>query len=224
MQVNPIDFENSEGNAGIATAMLRFMADKLPVSRLQRDLSDSTVLRSLGAALGHSALAWDSCARGLTKLQPCVPVMAAELDAHWEVLAEAVQTVMRRHGLPAPYEQLKALTRGHSVNRESLHGNALAVTVFTHTCNLIGHVPIPTHSQALPSTPVSYRVPLIPRPLSCRPHHVSLHRFALCTAIGGAGAVKAADTSALHGTGRAACATAGAPTSLGYSSRFLIIN
>jgi adenylosuccinate lyase len=119
-KVNPIDFENSEGNLGIANAMLRHLAEKLPVSRWQRDLSDSTALRNTGAALGHSLLAWRACLRGLGKLEADPARMAADLDANWEVLAEAVQTVMRRHGLPDPYEQLKELTRGKRIDAASL--------------------------------------------------------------------------------------------------------
>ena len=111
-KVNPIDFENSEGNLGLANALLGHLADKLPVSRFQRDLSDSTVLRSLGAAAGHCLVAYTSTVKGMGKLQPDAAAMRAELDAHAEVLAEPIQTVMRRYGVAAPYEQLKALTRG----------------------------------------------------------------------------------------------------------------
>jgi adenylosuccinate lyase len=119
-KVNPIDFENSEGNLGIANALLRHLAEKLPVSRWQRDLSDSTALRNVGAAFGYSLLAWRACLRGLSKLEADPERLAADLDANWEVLAEAVQTVMRRHGLPNPYEQLKELTRGRRVDGETL--------------------------------------------------------------------------------------------------------
>ncbi len=119
-KVNPIDFENSEGNAGIANALLRHLAEKLPVSRWQRDLTDSTVLRNAGVALGHALLAWDSCLRGLRKLEVQPARLAADLDANPEVLAEAVQTVMRRYGVENPYEQLKALTRGRSITAETL--------------------------------------------------------------------------------------------------------
>jgi len=119
-KVNPIDFENSEGNLGIANALLRHLSDKLPVSRWQRDLSDSTVLRNIGVALGHSLLAYDSCLKGLGKLEADPAKMLEDLEANWEVLAEAVQTVMRRHGLPDPYEQLKALTRGKRVDGEAM--------------------------------------------------------------------------------------------------------
>ena len=121
-KVNPIDFENSEGNLGLANALLRHMADKLPVSRFQRDLTDSTVLRNMGVALGHSLLGWVSLRQGLAKLAVDEARIAADLDASWEVLAEPIQTVMRRYGVPNPYEQLKALTRGKSgITRESLH-------------------------------------------------------------------------------------------------------
>ena len=113
-KVNPIDFENSEGNLGLANALLRHFADKLPVSRWQRDLTDSTVLRNLGVALGHSLLGYVSLAQGTAKLEADPTRIATDLDANYEVLAEAIQTVMRRYGLPEPYEQLKALTRGRS--------------------------------------------------------------------------------------------------------------
>ena len=120
-KVNPIDFENSEGNLGLANALLRHLAEKLPVSRWQRDLTDSTVLRNLGVALGHTLLGGAALRQGLSKLDVDGARIAADLDANWEVLAEAIQTVMRRHGLPEPYEQLKALTRGRSgMTRESL--------------------------------------------------------------------------------------------------------
>ena len=119
-KVNPIDFENSEGNVGVANALLRHLADKLPVSRWQRDLSDSTALRNVGVAIGHSLLAWRSCLRGLDGLEADPKRMAEDLDANWEVLAEPVQTVMRRFGVPNAYEQLKALTRGKRITREGL--------------------------------------------------------------------------------------------------------
>jgi len=111
-KVNPIDFENSEGNVGLANALLGHAAEKLPVSRFQRDLSDSTVLRSVGAGFAHSLIAYKSSLKGVGKLQADAGAMAAELDSHWELLAEPIQTVMRRYGAPQPYEQLKALTRG----------------------------------------------------------------------------------------------------------------
>jgi adenylosuccinate lyase len=119
-KVNPIDFENSEGNLGIANALLRHLSEKLPVSRWQRDLSDSTVLRNIGVALGHSLLAYESCLKGLGKLEADPARMLEDLEANWEVLGEAVQTVMRRYGLPDPYEQLKALTRGKRVDGEAM--------------------------------------------------------------------------------------------------------
>jgi len=121
-KVNPIDFENSEGNLGLANALLRHLAEKLPVSRWQRDLTDSTVLRNVGVALGYALLGWVSLRQGLAKLEADPARIAADLDANWEVLAEPIQTVMRRHGVANPYEQLKALTRGRTgMTRESLH-------------------------------------------------------------------------------------------------------
>jgi len=119
-KVNPIDFENAEGNLGIANALFAHFAEKLPISRWQRDLTDSTVLRALGTAFGHTQVALESIARGLSKLNAAPERLAADLDASWEVLAEAVQTVMRRYGLPEPYEQLKALTRGQGITRDSM--------------------------------------------------------------------------------------------------------
>ena len=121
-KVNPIDFENAEGNFGLANALFEHFSAKLPISRWQRDLTDSTVLRALGTAFGHALIALDALARGLAKLNADPERLAADLDASWEVLAEAVQTVMRRHGLPEPYEQLKALTRGHGITRDALRG------------------------------------------------------------------------------------------------------
>jgi len=119
-KVNPIDFENAEGNFGLANALLGHFAEKLPISRWQRDLTDSTVLRALGTAFGHTMVALESLQKGLGKLTVNAERIAADLDASWEVLAEAVQTVMRRYGLPEPYEQLKALTRGQGITRESM--------------------------------------------------------------------------------------------------------
>ena len=119
-KVNPIDFENSEGNLGLANAVLRHLSDKLPLSRWQRDLTDSTVLRNVGVALGYGLLGYVSCLKGLNKLEANPTALRADLESTWEVLAEAIQTVMRRHGLPEPYEQLKALTRGKGITRESL--------------------------------------------------------------------------------------------------------
>ena len=119
-KVNPIDFENAEGNFGIANALFEHFSAKLPISRWQRDLTDSTVLRALGTAFGHALIGYDALLRGLGKLSVNPERLAADLDASWEVLAEAVQTVMRRHGLPNPYEQLKALTRGQGINEASM--------------------------------------------------------------------------------------------------------
>jgi adenylosuccinate lyase len=119
-KVNPIDFENSEGNLGLANSVLRHMADKLPVSRMQRDLTDSTVLRNIGVGFGYALLAYDSCLRGLNKLEVNPQRLEQDLDANWEVLAEPVQTVMRRYGIANPYEQLKELTRGKGITREAL--------------------------------------------------------------------------------------------------------
>ncbi len=119
-KVNPIDFENSEGNLGIANALLLHLAGKLPISRWQRDLTDSTVLRNLGVAFGYSFIAYNALMRGLNKLEINEARIAEDLDHAWEVLAEAVQTVMRRYGVPHPYEQLKALTRGKGITAESM--------------------------------------------------------------------------------------------------------
>jgi len=119
-KVNPIDFENSEGNLGIANALFEHMIAKLPVSRWQRDLSDSTVLRNIGVALGHALLAYQSTCKGVKKLSANRALIAADLESHWEVLAEAVQTVMRRYKLEQPYEKLKTFTRGKQVDKMSL--------------------------------------------------------------------------------------------------------
>ncbi|MDP1923791.1 MAG: adenylosuccinate lyase [Thiobacillus sp.] len=122
-KVNPIDFENSEGNLGLANAMLRHLAEKLPISRWQRDLTDSTVLRNMGVGFGYSLLAYESCLRGLSKLEANPAALAADLDTSWDVLAEPVQTVMRRYGIANPYEQLKELTRGKGgITQDALHG------------------------------------------------------------------------------------------------------
>jgi len=119
-KVNPIDFENAEGNLGLANAILRHMSDKLPLSRMQRDLSDSTVVRNMGVAFGHTLLALESTLRGLGKLEADCVQLAADLDDAWEVLAEPIQTVMRRYGVPKPYERLKELTRGKDITRDAL--------------------------------------------------------------------------------------------------------
>lgn len=128
-KVNPIDFENSEGNLGLANATLRHLSDKLPVSRWQRDLTDSTVLRNIGVAFGYALLAYDSLIRGLDKLEVNPQRLDEDLDQCWEVLAEPVQTVMRRYGIENPYEQLKELTRGKGITREALQTfvNGLAI-------------------------------------------------------------------------------------------------
>ena len=144
-KVNPIDFENAEGNFGIANALFEHFSAKLPISRWQRDLTDSTVLRAIGTAFGHTQIALDSLAKGVGKLQIDANRIDADLDASWEVLAEAVQTVMRRHGLPNPYEQLKALTRGHGITRESMR-------VFIETL----HLPEADKLRLLEMTPATY--------------------------------------------------------------------
>ena len=144
-KVNPIDFENAEGNLGLANGVLRHLADKLPVSRMQRDLTDSTVLRNMGVAFGHSVLALDSCLRGLGKLEVDPQRLAADLDDCWEVLAEPVQTVMRRFAVPEPYEKLKALTRGKGISREVLH--AFIATL---------EIPSAERDRLLAMTPASY--------------------------------------------------------------------
>ena len=144
-KVNPIDFENAEGNYGLANALLAHMSQKLPVSRWQRDLTDSTVLRNMGVALGHTLLAHDSLRRGLDKLQVDEARLAADLDNAWEVLAEPIQTVMRRYGLPEPYEQLKAFTRGQPMTRELMRG-------FVEALNL----PQAEKDRLLEMTPATY--------------------------------------------------------------------
>ena len=120
-KVNPIDFENAEGNLGLANALLRHLSEKLPISRWQRDLTDSTVLRNMGVALGYAVLAYQSLLVGLNKLELNEEALAADLDASWEVLAEPIQTVMRRFGVPGAYEKLKEVTRGKTVTAEALH-------------------------------------------------------------------------------------------------------
>jgi len=119
-KVNPIDFENAEGNLGLANAMMGHLSAKLPISRWQRDLTDSTVLRNLGVGFGYSILAYASAQKGLGKLQLNEDRLASDLDATWEVLGEAIQTVMRRYGLENPYEQMKALTRGKGITPAAL--------------------------------------------------------------------------------------------------------
>ena len=144
-KVNPIDFENSEGNVGVSNALLRHLADKLPVSRWQRDLSDSTALRNLGPAIGHALLAWKSCLRGLDKLEVNAERLAQDLDANWEVLAEPIQTVMRRYGVPNAYEKLKDLTRGKGIDRAALQA-------FVQTLE----IPAEARARLLALTPASY--------------------------------------------------------------------
>ncbi len=119
-KVNPIDFENAEGNLGIANAILEHLARKLPISRWQRDLTDSTVLRNLGTGFAHTSIALQSALRGIAKLEADPTRLAADLDANWEVLAEPIQTLMRRYGIDKPYERLKELTRGHRISREEM--------------------------------------------------------------------------------------------------------
>ena len=121
-KVNPIDFENGEGNLGMANAVMQFLAEKLPISRWQRDLTDSTVLRNLGVGVAHQVIAFQSIAKGISKLEADAWRMGRDLDDNWEVLGEAIQTVMRRYGLPEPYEQLKRLTRGQKIGRDALRG------------------------------------------------------------------------------------------------------
>jgi adenylosuccinate lyase len=137
-KVNPIDFENSEGNLGMANAVLRHMAEKLPISRWQRDLTDSTVLRNMGVAFGYTLLGYDSCLRGLNKLEANFEKLAEDLDNSWEVLAEPIQTVMRRYGIENPYEQLKELTRGKGgINKASLHAFIAELNIPSDAKNLL---------------------------------------------------------------------------------------
>jgi adenylosuccinate lyase len=119
-KVNPIDFENSEGNLGLANAVLRHLSAKLPISRWQRDLTDSTVLRNMGVGIAYSLIAYQASLKGIGKLQLDERRLAADLDASWEVLAEPIQTVMRRYGIEQPYEKLKELTRGQDMSRETI--------------------------------------------------------------------------------------------------------
>ncbi len=144
-KVNPIDFENAEGNLGLANALFAHFSQKLPISRWQRDLSDSTVLRNMGVAFGHALLAYDNLLRGLDKLDVNAAALDADLDGAWEVLAEPIQTVMRRYGLPNPYEQLKALTRGKAITRE-------AIQSFIATLD----IPSAEKSRLMALTPATY--------------------------------------------------------------------
>ncbi|MEO8411092.1 MAG: adenylosuccinate lyase, partial [Propionivibrio sp.] len=143
--VNPIDFENSEGNLGLANALLRHLSEKLPISRWQRDLSDSTVLRNMGVALGYTLLGYDSLLRGLNKLEADADCLCTDLDANWEVLAEPIQTVMRRYGVANPYEKLKELTRGNRVSREGMQEFVRSLDI-----------PLAAKSELLELTPWDY--------------------------------------------------------------------
>lgn len=144
-KINPIDFENSEGNLGIANALFEHMICKLPISRWQRDLSDSTVLRNIGVALGHSLLAYQSTCKGIEKLEPNTPIIEGDLDKHWEVIGEAIQTIMRRYQLEQPYEKLKAFTRGKRIDKATMQ-------------QFIKTLPLPaaTKKQLLDLTPANY--------------------------------------------------------------------
>lgn len=144
-KVNPIDFENSEGNLGMANAVLKHMAEKLPVSRWQRDLTDSTVLRNIGVGFGYTVLAYDSCLRGLNKLEVNPERIAQDLNDTWEVLAEPVQTVMRRYGIENPYEQLKELTRGKGISKDDMRAFITTLAI-----------PQEAKEQLLAMTPASY--------------------------------------------------------------------
>ena len=128
-KINPIDFENAEGNLGLANALLGHFADKLPISRLQRDLTDSTVLRNIGVAVGHGALAYQSLLGGLDKVEVDTTRLAEDLERAWEVLGEAVQTVMRSQGLPDAYDRLKAFTRGRAIDRAAMHEFILSLAL-----------------------------------------------------------------------------------------------
>jgi adenylosuccinate lyase len=144
-KVNPIDFENAEGNLGIANAILNHLGQKLPISRWQRDLTDSTVLRNLGTGFGHVMIALDSLQRGLSKLEVNHAVISDDLDRNWEVLAEPIQTVMRRYGIEQPYEKLKELTRGQRINADIIR-------------EFVGKLDLPKHAkqQLIDMTPASY--------------------------------------------------------------------
>lgn len=141
-KVNPIDFENSEGNLGLANALLRYLSEKLPVSRWQRDLTDSTVLRNMGVALGYTLLGYDSLLRGLGKLEVVPERLHEDLDANWELLAEPIQTVMRRYGIANPYEKLKELTRGQRVSRAGMQAFVQTLEIpETAKCELLALTP-----------------------------------------------------------------------------------
>lgn len=149
-KVNPIDFENSEGNVGVANSLFHHLGEKLLVSRWQRDLSDSTVLRTLGTAFGHSLLAYKSTLKGLGKLDPDAKVMADDLNGRWEVLAEPIQTVMRRYGAPKPYERLKELTRGQGAF------TAERIASFIGTLEAEKAIPAAAAAELKALTPVTY--------------------------------------------------------------------
>jgi adenylosuccinate lyase len=144
-KVNPIDFENSEGNLGLGNAVFSHLAAKLPISRWQRDLTDSTVLRNMGVGLGYSLIAYQACAKGIGKLRLNEVRMAQDLNDSWEVLAEPIQTVMRRYGIEKPYEKLKALTRGQDMSQE-------VIQAFVETLDL----PNEAREQLLALTPADY--------------------------------------------------------------------
>ena len=144
-KVNPIDFENAEGNLGIANALLSHFAEKLPISRWQRDLTDSTTIRNIGTAIGHCVIAYQSCLKGMNKLEASPDIIAADLDQAWELLAEPIQTVMRRYGIENPYEQLKALTRGEAITQKTIQN-------FIHTLN----IPKEEKERLLQLTPATY--------------------------------------------------------------------
>lgn len=144
-KVNPIDFENAEGNLGLANALFQHMAEKLPISRFQRDLTDSTVLRSMGTAFGHCMIAWSSLKKGLSKLEINSQIMLTDLDHNWALLAEPIQTVMRRYGVENPYEKLKELTRGTDMNQETIQD-------FIQTLS----IPEEAKSRLLKLTPANY--------------------------------------------------------------------
>jgi adenylosuccinate lyase len=144
-KVNPIDFENAEGNLGLANALLRHLSEKLPISRWQRDLTDSTVLRNMGVALGYTVLAYQSMGIGLNKLELNQEALADDLDNAWEVLAEPIQTVMRRYGVQGAYEKLKEVTRGKTVTAQALHGLIRSLAI-----------PEAEKTRLLAMTPASY--------------------------------------------------------------------
>lgn len=144
-KINPIDFENAEGNLGLANALLNHFSSKLPISRFQRDLTDSTVMRNFGVAIGHSALAYQSLCKGLNKIEVDTYAVKQDLKDHWEVLAEAVQTVMRRYSISDPYEKMKTLTRGQKLDRETLHS-------FINQLN----IPVDVKQELLNMTPADY--------------------------------------------------------------------